>query len=152
MNIRRGLFTAVLCALVGASIPAALVLAYVGYRCSNPAFVPSNSLHYFLGDLVEYWPFPVFGGATFLACAAWATFAPPGPWRFASSLLIIFLISVSCWFLVSWMDNWLHLGWLKMYKGEEPHTLRLSQALILFGSPIATAQLLVTIRLWRTRT
>jgi hypothetical protein len=151
MNIRRGLSAAGLGAIAGALLPAALALGYVVYRWSNPGFVPSNRLHYFLGDLVRYWSVPVCGGAAFLGCAAWATFAPPGSWRFASSLLIIFLISVPSWFLLDWLDDWLNLHWLKNYKGEDSYTVRLAQALVLFGLPAATAQVLVITRLWRTK-
>ena len=146
LNSRRGLLAAGLFGLAGALIPAAIAIAYVIYRWSNPGVVPSNRLHDFLGDLVEYWPFPVCGGATFLGCAAWASFAPSGSWRFAPSLLIVFLISVSSWFVIGFMDDWLHLHWLKIYKGEDPHTLRLSQALVLFGLPAATAHILAIVR------
>jgi hypothetical protein len=151
LKIRRGLFAAGLAAIAGALIPAVLALGYVVFRRLNPDSAPANRFGYFLSDLAEYWIFPVCGGAVFFACAAWATFAPPGSWRFAWSLLIIALISVSSWFLVGRMDDWLHLHWLKIYKEQDPHTLRPSQALILFGTPAAMAQLLVTIRLWRTK-
>ena len=150
MNIRRGLVAAGLCAMVGAIIPASITVAYAVFRWQNPNFVPSNRVHEFLGDLVEYWAFPVYGGAVFFGCAAWATFAPAGSWRFVPSLLIVFVVAVACWFVVGFIDDWLHLGWLKIYKGEDPHSLRLSQALVLFGPPPAVATLLAFMRQWRS--
>src|SRR5438067_1244248 len=99
LNIRRGLLTAGLSGVAGALVPAALVIAYIVFRQSNRDFVPSTKFHDFLADLVEYWPYPVCGGAVFLGSAAWATFAPPGSWGFARSLFIIFVVSVILWFL-----------------------------------------------------
>ncbi len=150
MNIRRGLIAGGLCAIVGAAIPASVVLAYTLFRWLKPSFMPSDSFRYFLDDLVEFWPFPVCGGAVYFGCAAWATYAPAGSWRFVTSLSIIFVVAVACWFFVGFLDNWLHLGWLKIYKGDDPHSLRLSQALVLFGPPFAIAQLLALVRQWRS--
>lgn len=146
MNIRRGLVATGLCAIIGALIPALVAAAYAVFRWLNPSFLPSNRIHYFLGDLLEYWTFPVCGGAVFFGCAAWASFAPAVTGRFVPSLLVIFLVTVACWFIVGFLDDWLHLGWLKIYKEQDPHVLRLSQALVLFGPPLVIAQILVLIR------
>ena len=112
LNIRRGLVAAGLGAVAGALVPA-LVLPFHG--------------------VAELWLFPAFGCAAVLGSAAWATHAPSGSWSFARSLLIIFVASVSSWYLVSWMDGWLQLHWL----------------LLMLVPAAATAQVLVTIRLWR---
>lgn len=150
MNIQRGLVAAGLCAIVGAFLPASVAVGYAVFRLLNPSFVPSNRMHDFLGDLLEYWAFPVCGGAVFFGCAAWATFAPAGSWRFVPSLLVVFVVAVAYWFVVKFFDDWLHLGWLKIYKGEDPHSLRLSQALVLFGPSPAVATLLAFMRQWRS--
>lgn len=146
LNIRRGLFAAALCGIVGALIPAALALAYFAYCWWNPSFVPSNRWY----DFLNYWPFPIFGCAAFLGSAAWATFGPPGKWRFAPSLAMIFLVSVSFWFLIISMDATLGLYWLQVYRGDPP-TPHLSQALILFVPPVAMAQILAISRLRRIK-
>lgn len=149
MNIRRGLLATALSAIVGALIPASVAAAYAVFRWLNPAFVPSNRMHDFLGELLEYWTYPVCGVAVFFGCAAWASFAPAGTWRFVPSLLVVFTVSFACWFVVGFLDNWLDLGWFRIYKGEDPNALRLSQALVLFGPPPAIAQVLALMRQWR---
>src|SRR5262249_5501414 len=111
-------------AVMGAAIPGGLAVGYSLYRWWDPDPAPSTHFHHFMSELVEYWRLPVFGCAVFSASAAWATYAPPGSWRFSRSLLAIFAISVACWILVAWIDDLLGLRLFRQSRGEDPNDLR----------------------------
>jgi hypothetical protein len=149
LQIIRGLKGVVVGTVIGALIPGLLALVYYIYRGSKPEFGPDSGHIYFLDDLLAYWRVPAFGLAIFLGCAAWATLAPPGSYRFLGSLALIFCVTVPTWFLVGYLDDSLHLYWLKIHKGLEPDYPNLSQTLVLFGPPIVTAHLLAVVRHWR---
>jgi hypothetical protein len=149
LHIIRGLSGVVVGTVIGALIPGLLALVYYIYRGSKPEFGPDSGRIYFLDDLLAYWRVPAFGLAIFLGCAAWATLAPPGSYRFLLSLAVIFCVSVLSWFLVAYLDDSLQLYWLKIQKGLDPNYPSLTQALVLFGPPILTAHLLAIIRHWR---
>ena len=138
LKVSRGLIAAGLLAVVGLLGSVGLVLLCLVFG-SGTAFDPRISF---------------LAGAVFLGCAGWATYAPPGSWRFVRSLLFIFLVSLSCWFLVfgvvKVMDEELSDHLRACYKGDP--FLRPDQALVLFSPPIGAAQLLVVLRLrWASK-
>ena len=85
----RGLRGALRCAILVAAIPSALALAkfFKGLRSGEPLF----------DDSPMYW---AVASAMLGFCAGWATYAPIGRYRFASSLAIVFLFCAIVWTLL----------------------------------------------------
>lgn len=103
LNVRRGLCASVIGAIAGACVVVALpvVLRVTGLKIPGAT---REELGYDLREEPNHLIGPIIGCSTFCACAAWATFAPAGNYRFAWSLAIVFLGSVCLW-LVLWLLN-----------------------------------------------
>jgi hypothetical protein len=88
--------------------------------------------------------FSVLGCATVAACAGWATYAPAGRYRFARSLVIVFLASVLLWVLIAVLNPA-----PRRYKGEHQPDIGPTQVTNLIGSPIIVSAILTFVRVRR---
>ena len=137
VNLLRGTAAALLCGLLGLLAPAlALGLLTAG------RWIVEGQME--LGDLTQLRLVvrgPMVGVGLVLACTGWATYTPSGNFRFASTLAIIFVISVV---------GWMVLGSMNLtpprYKNTEHPFMYPSEAFVFFTPPILAALVLTLIR------
>ena len=138
----RGLSGAIACALAGATSSVLLALGFTLIR-----WLLSGASELDLWDDLRWlsWMMiaPVIGCAAYCGCAGWATFAPVGHHRFAGTLAIIalFSLSISMMFVPALPQG--HQG------GPEP-VLSLPTAAIVFGPLIAVTSALTVGRAFRS--
>ena len=140
LNPVRGLLAAVVGASAGAVAPIAIMVACVVLRWWITG-ASDFDRRYDIGWIRENLPGPVIGCAMVCACAAWATFAPRGSFRFARTLAIVTAISFCLWFVVGSMELT-----PRRLKGIEHPMFYPSELLLLMGPPIVAAALVTAIR------
>lgn len=101
LHLRRGLYAALGLGLLGAVIPVAALAVGFLLRWATAKTGAQFSWDYDFADLKDSLPGPALGCALLCACAGWATYAPHGSFRFATSLGIIFGISAVCWLILT---------------------------------------------------
>jgi len=93
---------------------------------------------------------PVIGCSLVCACAAWATFAPAGTFRFARSLAIIFAVCVPVWFILGHVVNTMGAVPLRL-KGTHHPTLYPIEWILLMAPPILVTAILTATRISNAR-
>jgi hypothetical protein len=145
LNIRRGLIATGIGLVVGGLIPATAIVAFGVYRLLFPSHIPSGRLFDFLADLSAYWKLPVFGCAVFLGCAAWATYSPPGAWRFSLTLATLVIVSVASWMIFGAIEDAMQIRWSRRSRADDPSELRLAHMILIFV-PNAIAAHLIAVK------
>ena len=136
VNLLRGTAAALIFGLLGFLAPALLL----GVLATGHWIMEGTS-EFALNQVSDVALGPMIGVGLVLACAGWATFAPSGNHRFASTLAIIFAISVI---------GWIVLGSMNLtpprYKNTEHPFMYPSEAFVFFTPPILGALVLTLIR------
>jgi uncharacterized membrane protein len=143
----RGLYGALISAIVGAVVPAAIVLV-----CTTLWWHAQGSSDldrtYDRNNVLPDIPSLVVVGAVVFACAGWATFAPRGKHRFARTLAIVVAITAPLWAVVGWFVRELKLTPVR-YKGvEHPawYQSEVAVAIVCLAVPIVVAVSLSAVR------
>jgi hypothetical protein len=138
----RGLLAAILCGLGGAVASVAVALGFTVCRWLVSGTTEYDRLRIDLRSLESDMVIPIIGCAIVFACAGWATFAPAGTYRFARSLVVVFLVSVALWYVIGSMELT-----PRRYRGIEHPLLYASELIVLMASPMLAAALLTVIRI-----
>ena len=140
LNPVRGVFAAVVGALVGGVAPIVVLAAGTVIRWWITG-ASEFDRRYDIGWVRNALPGPVVGCATICA-ARRATFAPRGRYRFARSLAVITAISLGVWLVVGSMELT-----PRRLKGIEHPMFYPSEWMLLMGPPIAAAVMMTVFRL-----
>jgi hypothetical protein len=151
LRIRRGIGFASLFGAVGFAVP---ILVIVGFTVCQWVIEGSNAWDraYDLSLLPTK-----FGGAAVItallfAAAGWAAFAPTGTYRFASTLVLIFAITLSSWGLLELLAY--SMGLLPhQYKGTQPPPTypQILLGILFFAVPILASSVISLVRHGRSQ-
>jgi hypothetical protein len=142
----RGILAAMLGALGGALTPITILGSFTVCRWyfeGTPAIDRQWDLDRFQGKLL----WPVIAFATVSSCAAWATVAPRGTYRFAKTLAIVFSVSLPLWFA----PLLLGLSPRQPRKSADHPAIYRSELVVMIGAPLIATALLTAIRIYGSR-
>ena len=140
LNFVRGILSAAAWGLVGAIAAVALVsLGTLAYWHLNDTrqFDRQYDINWWRTRALP----PIIGVTTLLACAGWAAYAPRGKHRFATTLAILFFLSIPLWFVLGSMELT-----PRRVKSVEHPPLYPSELLVLVLPPIVVSIALSVLR------
>ena len=144
-DLSRGLRATISSGVVGAVAPIAALYGLAVVRWWVTGASPFDR-RYDIASIRDALPGPVVGCATVCACAAWATYAPRGGFRFARTLAIVALISLGLWCVLGWGVSWGLELTPRRLKGVEHPIFYPSELFFLLGPPIVAAAVVSMVR------
>ncbi len=145
--VLRGLYGAILGGVIGAVVPAAIVLG--GAACWWHAWRSSEfDRAYDRRAVLPDIPGLVVIGAILCTCAGWATLAPRGCYRVTRTLAIVVGITLPLWCGVVWVVRSMELTPSRIKSVEHPawYPSEVAVAIICAIIPIVVATVLTVVR------